>query len=324
MARDRSSRSICRRSIRGCRGWCAREFTGSILDTRHARTHPRRVRDRSGVPSRGAALDAIGVHAGDGAFQVNVEGTLQAARVRAAGRGVARTSRHLRLSLVDRRLRPAGRGDAREGGRGASKTTGTSRRRCTGATSCIASSWARITRVTTSSWRSDAVSRVDFRACAFPGLISAFTVPSGGTSDYAPEMIHAAAQGEAYQCFVRPDTRIPFMAMPDGVEALLKLAAAPRERLTRTAYNVRAFNPSAEEIRDVVLARVSRTRTSPIRSTRSARASSIPGRRTSTTAPRAATGDSRPNTTSSAPSANTSSRTSASATPPRTPDAADA
>jgi nucleoside-diphosphate-sugar epimerase len=99
----------------------------------------------------------------------------------------------------------------------------------------------------------DAVSRVDFRAVRFPGLISAFTVPSGGTSDYAPEMIHAAAQGEGYQCFVRPDTRIPFMAMPDGVEALLKLAAAPRERLSRTAYNVRAFNPSAEEIREVVV-----------------------------------------------------------------------
>ena len=54
-------------------------------------------------------------------------------------------------------------------------------------------------------------------------------MPSGGTSDYAPEMIHAAAKGEPYACFVRPDTRIPFMAMPDGVEALLQLAAAPRE-----------------------------------------------------------------------------------------------
>src|SRR5262245_5706481 len=49
--------------------------------------------------------------------------------------------------------------------------------------------------------------RVDFRAVRFPGLISALTVPSGGTSDYAPEMIHAAAKGEAYSCFVRPDTR---------------------------------------------------------------------------------------------------------------------
>jgi threonine 3-dehydrogenase len=95
--------------------------------------------------------------------------------------------------------------------------------------------------------------KVDFRCVRFPGLISAVTVPSGGTSDYAPEMIHAAAKGEPYACFVRPDTRIPFMAMPDGVEALLTLAAAPKERLTRTAYNVGAFNPSAEEVRDVVV-----------------------------------------------------------------------
>lgn len=95
--------------------------------------------------------------------------------------------------------------------------------------------------------------RVDFRSVRFPGLISAVTVPSGGTSDYAPEMIHAAARGEPYTCFVRPDTRIPFMAMPDGVAALLKLARAPRERLTRTAYNLSAFNPSAEEIRCEVL-----------------------------------------------------------------------
>jgi threonine 3-dehydrogenase len=95
--------------------------------------------------------------------------------------------------------------------------------------------------------------KVDFRCVRFPGLISAATVPSGGTSDYAPEMIHAAAKGEPYACFVRPDTRIPFMAMPDGVDALLQLAATPRQQLTRTAYNVAAFNPSAEEIRDVVV-----------------------------------------------------------------------
>src|SRR6476646_6102086 len=96
--------------------------------------------------------------------------------------------------------------------------------------------------------------KVDFRCVRFPGLISAVTVPSGGTSDYAPEMIHAAAKGERYECFVRPDTRIPFMAMPDGVDALMALAAAPRERLARTAYNVAAFNPSAREICDVVTA----------------------------------------------------------------------
>jgi len=100
----------------------------------------------------------------------------------------------------------------------------------------------------------DVIPRVDFRCVRFPGLISAVTVPAGGTSDYAPEMIHAAAKGEPYDCFVRPDTTIPFMAMPDGIDALLKLAAAPREQLTRAAYNVAAFNPSADEIRTVVAA----------------------------------------------------------------------
>ena len=91
--------------------------------------------------------------------------------------------------------------------------------------------------------------RVDFRCVRFPGLISAVTVPSGGTSDYASEMIHAAARGEPYACFVRPDSRIPFMAMPDAVEALLTLSVAAPDRLSSTAYNVKAFSPSADEIR---------------------------------------------------------------------------
>jgi nucleoside-diphosphate-sugar epimerase len=99
-----------------------------------------------------------------------------------------------------------------------------------------------------------ATPRVDFRSVRFPGLISATTLPSGGTSDYASEMIHAAARGERYACFVRPDTTIPFMAMPDGIDALLRLADAPRERLSRSAYNVGAFSPSAAEIREVVAA----------------------------------------------------------------------
>ncbi len=94
--------------------------------------------------------------------------------------------------------------------------------------------------------------QIDFRAIRFPGLISALTVPSGGTSDYAPEMIHAAAKGERYACFVRPDTRIPFMGMPDAVDAILALTEAPGENLTQRVYNVSAFNPSADEIRGLV------------------------------------------------------------------------
>ena len=93
---------------------------------------------------------------------------------------------------------------------------------------------------------------VDFRAIRFPGLISADTIPSGGTSDYAAEMIHAAAEGKPYACFVRPDTRIPFMTMPDAIEALLKLAGADKNSLTRTVYNASSFNPSAAEFADLV------------------------------------------------------------------------
>ena len=93
---------------------------------------------------------------------------------------------------------------------------------------------------------------VDFRAIRFPGLISADTIPSGGTSDYAAEMIHAAAEGKPYACFVRPDTRIPFMTMPDAIRAFLTLAEADERCLSRTVYNARAFSPSAGELADLV------------------------------------------------------------------------
>ena len=79
----------------------------------------------------------------------------------------------------------------------------------------------------------DQPSGVDFRCIRFPGLISAATVPSGGTSDY--------------ECFVREKTRLPFMAMPDAIEALLMLMDASEDCLTRSVYNIAAYNPSAEE-----------------------------------------------------------------------------
>lgn len=89
---------------------------------------------------------------------------------------------------------------------------------------------------------------VDFRAIRFPGLISAFTVPTGGTSDYGPEMLHYAAQDKVYDCFVREDARMPFMAMPDAIKALIELESAPADKLTTCVYNITSFNPSAGEI----------------------------------------------------------------------------
>lgn len=94
---------------------------------------------------------------------------------------------------------------------------------------------------------------LDFRALRFPGLISAFTLPSGGTSDYGPEMLHAAAQGKSYSCFVRESTKISFMAMPDAIKSLLMLSDVPRENLSRVVYNVAAFALTAGEFRDRAL-----------------------------------------------------------------------
>jgi nucleoside-diphosphate-sugar epimerase len=96
--------------------------------------------------------------------------------------------------------------------------------------------------------------RLDFRSLRFPGLISAETVPTGGTSDFGPEMLHAAAQRQPYKCFVGPDAKIPFMVMPDAVTALLHLLEADRAKLTDTVYNVSAFSESAGQIADRVRA----------------------------------------------------------------------
>ena len=98
-----------------------------------------------------------------------------------------------------------------------------------------------------------APSGVDFRAIRFPGLISAVTMPAGGTSDFAPEMIHAAAKGEPYACFVEETAQIPFMTMHDAIRALIMLAEADQEKLTQRVYNVTAFSPTAGEFRDHVL-----------------------------------------------------------------------
>ncbi len=94
---------------------------------------------------------------------------------------------------------------------------------------------------------------LDFRALRFPGLISSETVPTGGTSDYGPEMLHAAAKGISYNCFVRPDAQLPFMVMPDAIRSLIMLKEAPRHALTQTVYNVTSFSPTAQELYDLTL-----------------------------------------------------------------------
>ena len=99
---------------------------------------------------------------------------------------------------------------------------------------------------------------VDFRGVRFPGLLNT-APPGGGSSDFANLMYFAAAAGKSeVQVFCRPDTTIPFMYMPDAVRALIELAAAPADRLSRRTYNVAAMSPSAGDIAASLRARVGR------------------------------------------------------------------
>jgi nucleoside-diphosphate-sugar epimerase len=93
----------------------------------------------------------------------------------------------------------------------------------------------------------DSCCNIDFRSLRFPGLISAVTVPTGGTSDYGPEMLHHAAQDKHYTCFVEPTAQLPFMAMPDAIKALVDLEAAEKLNLSKLVYNVTSFSLTAEQ-----------------------------------------------------------------------------
>jgi len=95
--------------------------------------------------------------------------------------------------------------------------------------------------------------KLDFRCLRFPGLISPETIPTGGTSDYGPEMLHAAAENRPYECFVSEETMLPFMIMSDAVRSLVMLSRCEAERLTSRTYNVTAFSVSAGQIKKKIL-----------------------------------------------------------------------
>ena len=89
---------------------------------------------------------------------------------------------------------------------------------------------------------------LDFRSIRFPGIISITTKPTGGTSDYLPEMLHTATEDKnTYECFVESETRLPFMIMPDAIEAIYKLMSTQKSYLKNPIYNISAFSPTVEE-----------------------------------------------------------------------------
>ena len=90
---------------------------------------------------------------------------------------------------------------------------------------------------------------IDARGVRLPGIISYRTPPGGGTTDYAIEMIRSAVAGERYSCFLRKDTRLPMLYMPDAISAMLELWEAPVSSLAhRMDFNVSAFDFTPGEL----------------------------------------------------------------------------
>lgn len=90
---------------------------------------------------------------------------------------------------------------------------------------------------------------VDVRSVRYPGLIGHRSLPGGGTTDYAVEIFHYAAQNKPYTCFLQADQALPMMYMDDAVRGTLELMAAPKNKITvRSSYNLGAMSFAPSEI----------------------------------------------------------------------------
>ena len=95
---------------------------------------------------------------------------------------------------------------------------------------------------------------LDIRGIRYPGLISYKAPAGGGTTDYAVEIFDAALTDGHYDCFVRPDTRLPMLYMDDAIRATLMLMDEPSDNLgdSRAGYNIDCFSFTAEELANAI------------------------------------------------------------------------
>ena len=100
-------------------------------------------------------------------------------------------------------------------------------------------------------WENDGI---DVRGIRYPGLISYKAPAGGGTTDYAVEIFDAALEQGYYECFVRPDTRLPMMYMDDAIRATLMLMDAPSDTLgpSKGGYNIDCHSFTAQELADAI------------------------------------------------------------------------
>lgn len=90
---------------------------------------------------------------------------------------------------------------------------------------------------------------VDVRSIRYPGLISYKAHPGGGTTDYAVDIYHQAIDKGEYTCFLKEDTALPMMYMPDAIRATLELMNAPKENVKiRSSYNLGGISFTPEQI----------------------------------------------------------------------------
>jgi len=90
--------------------------------------------------------------------------------------------------------------------------------------------------------------KLDVRSIRLPGIISSETLPGGGTTDYAVEIFYEAIKNKKYTCFLREDTVLPMMYMPDCNKAMIDLLEADNSKLTRRVYNITGMSFSAAEL----------------------------------------------------------------------------
>jgi nucleoside-diphosphate-sugar epimerase len=90
---------------------------------------------------------------------------------------------------------------------------------------------------------------LDVRSLRYPGLISYKSEPGGGTTDYAVEIFYDAVEDKKYKCFLKEDTYLPMMYMPDAIRATIELMEADATNITiRTSYNISGMSFSPKEI----------------------------------------------------------------------------
>ncbi len=95
--------------------------------------------------------------------------------------------------------------------------------------------------------------RLDVRSLRYPGLISYLTPPGGGTTDYAIAIYYEAVQNKRYTCFVREDTVLPMMYMPDAIDGTIQLMEAPQPKIkTRLSYNFTALDFTAGDLEKAI------------------------------------------------------------------------